>query len=57
MLKFIQNGYQEPLIKDDASNAAEIATLVGTTWQDNLYLKVQQKAWERLAAYYATIAK
>lgn len=53
MLKFIQNGYSDTiLLEAQADSAADIVTLVGTTWQDNLYLKVQQAAWDRLLAYH-----
>ncbi|MBR1954495.1 MAG: hypothetical protein IKC58_00040 [Clostridia bacterium] len=58
MLFFIENGYETPLLLEDSiSTPAGIANLVGDTWQDKLYLKVQQEAWDRLAAYYANIAK
>ena len=58
MLFFIEQGYETPLLLEDSiSTPAGIANLVGDTWQDKLYLKVQQDAWDRLAAYYATIAK
>ena len=53
LLFFIEKGYSETLLTEaNVSDAAGIATLVGTTWQDNLYLKVQQAAWDRLLAYY-----
>ena len=56
MLLFIEDGYSVTLLTEEkADTAAAIAELVGTTWQDNLYLKVQQAAWERVLAYYETI--
>ncbi len=58
MLKFIQKGYSEPiLVEAGVDSVAEIATLVNTTWNDNLYLKVQQNAWDRLLAYYENMSK
>jgi hypothetical protein len=58
MLFFIEKGYTAPILMEaNVSDAAGIANLVGDTWQDKLYLKVQQDAWDRLAAYYETIAK
>ena len=56
MLLFIEDGYSVTLLTEaKAGTPAAIAELVGTTWQDNLYLKVQQAAWERVLAYYETI--
>ena len=58
MLFFIEKGYSETILAEaGVDSAAEIAEFVGTTWQDNLYLKVQQDAWDRLAAYYETLSK
>ena len=58
MLFFIEKGYAEPLLMEaNVSDPAGIANLVGETWQDKLYLKVQQDAWDRLAYYYESIAK
>ena len=56
MLLFIEDGYSVTLLTEaKAGTPAAIAELVGTTWQDSLYLKVQQAAWERVLAYYETI--
>ena len=58
MLFFIEKGYSEQILMEaNISDPAGIALLVRETWQDQLYLKVQQDAWDRLAAYYETLSK